>query len=81
MGRQGSTTLKGPDYRPEPEPDVWENAWRQLFSIRTPSQHLGLLWKGGGKQMANGEGRKKGGMRVTGSLLGIGLSLGALGPG
>lgn len=77
-GIWGCTSMKGPDYKPELESDVWERAWSsflQLLPPKSPSLPLspasGLLWERS-RQMAKWRRKKEemggGNLQDAGSL-------------
>lgn len=56
----GCTSLKGPDYRPELESDVWERAGSRFLQLLPLPRHLGFSGRGAGRWQS-GEGRRRSG--------------------
>lgn len=54
----GCTSMKGPDYRPELESDVWERARSRFLQLPPLSRASGLLWEGS-RQMAKWRRKKE----------------------
>lgn len=66
----GCTSMKGPDYRPELEPNVWEKAWSGSLQLPPPHTTAGNGASEGGER-TDGKGKGRGRVVLGGYLSGI----------